>query len=252
MHYDSSPHHRRTYFPPLAMSYSNQSFAPQSGQGNLSAQFNTTKLAPTASSSSSPRDIPARRQSGAYNSYPPTGPPPGANPYGHSPSYARDPRYGTVQDPRYGTSPNQIPPMQMPVYATSPNQPPVYATSPNQMPVYAVSPQAQPAYAADPSWRPVTYDTSPPANFHPIPNNRTRSGSESSHRSRRSSHSSDEHNHDHHPRHSHDERRSSHDHGHKHHHKRKDSRIKSTRRPTLTDSVLLAMGSLRGAFDTRK
>jgi len=221
------------------MSYNNQSFTPQSGNGNLSAQFNSPNYAPSSSglSPSAPRDIPGRnrRQSSVSSGYPTSsagsyaaGPPPNpqAYPYGTTPPGAYS------QNPAYSTSPKQMPPIQMPM---SP-----YGASPTSQPVYSTSPQA-------PLQPMVSYPGYAPAQQlipQPLPSMRRNSDSDTSHKSRRDSYS------DHGQSHSH-----SHSKHEKHHHKSKDSRedrVKSPRRPTLTDSLLMAVDGLKGAFDPRK
>lgn len=204
------------------MSYSNQTFRPQAGQGNLSAQFSSPQYTPSQRGSA-PQDIPGQRRRSSlhsgYGSYPPqnAGYPPSGAQFQNTPP-------GAYPQGGYGTSPLQMPmpPSQMPVHGTSPTSQPIYGTSPqatfqpiNTNPGYA---PGQPIYApgAEPPMRP-------------------RSDSQTSHKSRRDSHSNG---------HTKPEK--------SHHHKHKEGRIDSPRRPTLSDSVMLAFDGLKGAFDSRK
>lgn len=229
MNFDSA---LRCYSPPLAMSY-NQSFTPQSGQGNLSAQFGAGQYRPN-NGGSAPKDIPGRphRQSSVSGSYP----------------QRHD--YEMTQPGGYGTSPSMAYSPHSQSYATSPGQRHLGAP-PNQTPHYGspsaqhygpydASPQHRHSMAAGsypgPGWQqprpqygPSSYP--PPILHHSgMEHRRKSSGSSYSH------HSSD----------SSDRPKKS---------KRKTSvpsRYDSPRRPTMTDSVLAAWSGLRGAFDSRK
>jgi hypothetical protein len=234
---------QRPHPPRLAMSY-NQSFAPQPGQGNLSAQFVPSQYQ-SSTGGSAPRDIPGpgrpRRQSSmssGYGSYPPPQPagygvtPPGGY-VGTSPGMAYSP-HGP-----FGASPQQhmsAPPNQMPMYGASPNagqQYPGYSTSPGYLhPMMAG--QAPPPQVPPPGtvWHTPVYTQAsyPPVSY---PSMEHRRHSTSSHKSHYSTDSAEK----------------------RHKPKRKNSvpaRYESPRRPTMSDSVLAAWDGLKGAFDKRK
>jgi len=214
------------------MSY-NQSFAPQSGQGNLSTQFGAAQYNPNGASS--PMNIPGhtRRQSSVssgYGSYPPPHAGYGTTPPG---GYATGPAmsYGVQGGGPYGTSPQQhmaVPPNQMPVYGSPSAQQAVYGSSPQHLHPLSTHGPPPPASGWNPAYGPQSY---PPASYPPSGHRRS---SESSYKSHHSSNGSPEK---------------------KHKSRRKSSvqqRYDSPRRPTMTDSVLAAWGGLKGAFDKRK
>jgi len=215
------------------MSY-NQSFAPQTGLGNLSAQFGGGPHRQSVSGSS-PRDIPGRprRQSPV------------------SAGYYQQPEYGSAQ-PGYGTSPSMAysphgqgyagnpaqhlgpPPPNQGAYYGSPSAQPygAYGTSPQHVNPMATSYPGPGWQQPQPQWGPSSYP--PPSSYHPSMEHRRKSSTSSySH----SHHSGDSHS---------DKPKKS---------KRRPSvpsRYDSPRRPTLTDSVIAAWGGLKGAFDGRK
>jgi hypothetical protein len=218
------------------MSY-NQSFTPQSGQGNLSAQFGASQHYP-ASGGSAPRDIPGRTRrqssvSSSYGSYPPPQAGYGATPpggYGGSPGTAYS-RRGSYATGPYAKSPSQQmapPPNQMPMYGASPTnqQPGGYGTSLGHLHPVSSGPPPGTGWQ-NPAYAPSSH---PPASYSEMAH---RHSSSSSYQSRRSSDTSEK----------------------KHKSKRRTSaptRYESPRRPTMTDSVLAAWGGLKGAFDRRK
>ncbi|KIW00555.1 uncharacterized protein PV09_07910 [Verruconis gallopava] len=215
------------------MSY-NQSFTPQAGEHNLSAQFITPQY-PRPNGGSAPRDIPGRprRQSSVssgYSSYPP---PP-------IPGYGMTPPGGYSGSPGMAYSPQSGP------YATSPTQ--HMAQPPHQMPMNGASPTSHHSgtYGTSPGHlHPVAAGTSPPGSGWHNPGFAPSSYPTSSYTStehRRSSSGSYKSGH-----HSSDSDRSR--------HKRRTSmpaRYDSPRRPTMTDSILAAWEGIKGAFDKRK
>lgn len=209
------------------MSY-NQSFAPQAGQGNLSAQFGGGGQYRPAPGASAPRDIPGRprRQSSVSGGYPQQN-----GGYGTSPGMAYSPN-----NQAYGTSPQHLgpPPQQATQYGSPSGQPyGQYSTSPQyQQPMATSHPGAgwQPGWQQPrPQYGPSSYP--PPSSYHPGMDERRKS-SVSSH-----SHHSGDYS---------DKPKTS---------RRKSSaptRYDSPRRPTMTDSLMAAWGGLKGAFDARK
>jgi hypothetical protein len=216
------------------MSY-NQSFKPQPGEGNLSAQFAGPQYPPTRGGSA-PQDIPGRTWrhssvSNGYSSYPPPQASYGVTPpggYAASPGMANSP-----QGSSYIVSPQQhmaAPPSQMPMYGTSPSsQPAAFGTSPQHLhPMAAAGPPPPGTGWQNPPYAP---SNDPPTSYAPVSHRRSSTSSYKSHHS--SSDSPDK----------------------KHKSKRKNSgpqRYDSPRRPTMTDSVLAAWGGLKGAFDKRE
>jgi hypothetical protein len=210
------------------MSY-NQSFAPRSGQGNLSAPFAAPQYR-SANGGSAPRDIPGRtrRQSSVYDSYPPPQAGYGVTPPG---GYGVGPGMTYSAQGGYATSPQQqmaAPPNQVPAYGASPQHPAGYGTSSGYLHPVGTGPAPPPGTGwQNPAYTPSNY---PSTSYPPMDH---RHSSSSSHKSHNSNDSPEK----------------------KHKSKRKDSvphRYDSPRRPTMTDSVLAAWGGLKGAFDKRK